>query len=99
MKYTRFMDMYSGGSAKEDKFEYCYIEAPKEEAVMVFYHRFGHNPFRVSCTCCGEDYSVREVDAIEVDDEENKTLIITAAEIKPEERVGELSEQGYIWHE
>lgn len=63
-KFTSFMDMNSGGGRKED-FQYCYIEAPREEAELIFYNRFGHNPSRVTCTCCGEDYSVSESDSLE----------------------------------
>jgi len=59
-KWTRFMDMHSGGGTKEQGYEYIYIEAPQEEAEVVFYNRFGHSPSRVSCTCCGDDYSVTE---------------------------------------
>ena len=44
---------------------YATVEAPLEEAVRIFYNRFGHNPYRVSCTCCGEDYSVTEHDTLE----------------------------------
>jgi hypothetical protein len=51
------MDMSSGGGCKED-FSYLYIEAPEDEAISIFYSRFGHNPNRVSCTCCGQDYSI-----------------------------------------
>jgi hypothetical protein len=57
MVWTRFMDMSSGGSRKEG-FSKLYIEAPEEEAKVIFYNRFGHNPERVTCTCCGEDYSI-----------------------------------------
>lgn len=58
--WTRFMDMHSGGGCKEKPYEYIYIEAPEDEACSVFYSRFGHNPSRVSCTCCGDDYSISE---------------------------------------
>jgi hypothetical protein len=58
------MDMHSGGNQKE-KWSRIYIEAPKEEACVIFYNRFGHNPHRVTCTCCGEDYTVEEYDIIE----------------------------------
>lgn len=58
------MDMHSGGSLKEPQ-QYIYIEAPEAEATSVFYSRFGHNPNRVSCTCCGEDYSITERDSLE----------------------------------
>src|SRR5688572_7477224 len=56
--WTQFWDMHSGGGAKEKPFEKIYIEAPADEAKVVFYNRFGHNPERVTCTCCGEDYTV-----------------------------------------
>jgi len=57
--WTHFYDMHSGGGRKASH-EHIYIEAPKEEATRVFYARFGHNPNRVSCTCCGEDYSISD---------------------------------------
>lgn len=56
--WTRFMDMHSGGGLKESPHQYIYIEAPEDEAKRIFYGRFGHNPERVTCTCCGEDYSI-----------------------------------------
>lgn len=31
----------------------------------MFYCRFGHNPARVTCTCCAEDYSVYEEATLE----------------------------------
>lgn len=55
--WTQFWDMSSGGGNKED-FKMCYIEAPEAEAKVIFYNRFGHDPERVTCTCCGEDYSI-----------------------------------------
>lgn len=30
------------------------------EARVIFYNRFGHNPSRVSCPCCGANYSATE---------------------------------------
>ena len=57
--WTRFVDMNSGGGQKLD-WKYIYIEAPIDEAIAVFYNRFERNPNRVTCTCCGEDYSIRE---------------------------------------
>lgn len=57
--WTQFWDMHSGGSLKE-KWAKIYIEAPEKEAMIIFYNRFGHNPYRISCTCCGEDYSISE---------------------------------------
>lgn len=155
-KWTQFWDMHSGGGTKE-KWSQIYIEAPQEEAKVIFYNRFGHNPDRVSCTCCGNDYSVSEDDSLEEvtayqrnchfayfnkktgerfkgsrksyydrpDDWENwdgryieetrndgysstyKTveeyvtdpdvLVIRKEDISPEERVGEVPDQGYVW--
>lgn len=62
-KWTKFMDMHSGGNLKE-KQAYIYIEAPEKEARVIFYNRFGHSPDRVTCTCCGEDYSLSEYSSL-----------------------------------
>lgn len=62
--WTEFMDMHSGGGQKED-FSHCFIEAPENEAKVIFYNRFGHNPERVTCTCCGDDYSISEYETLE----------------------------------
>lgn len=64
MAWTQFMDMHSGGSLKE-KAQYIYIEAPEAEAVVIFYNRFGHNPNRITCMCCGNDYSITESATLE----------------------------------
>lgn len=64
MKWTQFMDMHSGGGLKEP-YQYIYIEAPEADAQIIFYNRFGHNPERVSCTCCGDDYSIDDSDSLE----------------------------------
>jgi hypothetical protein len=60
MTWTKFKDMHSGGSLKQSPYRCIYIEAPQAEAELIFFNRFGHNPNRVSCTCCGEDYSMTE---------------------------------------
>jgi len=62
--WTRFMDMHSGGGLKE-KWQFIYVEAPQAEAEVIFYNRFGHNPNRITCSCCGEDYSVSESETLE----------------------------------
>ena len=59
MAWTRFMDMHSGGGQKLE-WPRIYIEAPEEEAKRVFYAMFERNPDRVTCTCCGPDYSTDE---------------------------------------
>lgn len=63
--FTRFMDMHSGGGCKESPYETIFIEAPESEAKVIFYNRFGHNPERISCTCCGGDYSIDESETLE----------------------------------
>lgn len=158
--WTRFMDMHSGGGQKE-KFAYIYIEAPQREAEVIFQNRFGHNPNRVTCTCCGEDYSIGDHETLEdatgydrgcvyeyvtpggvtktrnerhqavmaggdewkawkgryverssgenlsfnpfmslvdyLKAHEKDVLVIHADEIEPEERIGELRQEGYVW--
>lgn len=64
MTWTQFWDMNSGGGPKLE-WSMIYIEAPEEEAKSVFFARFGNNPERVSCTCCGDDYSISEYETLE----------------------------------
>lgn len=162
--WTRFMDMHSGGGLKESPYQYIYIEAPEAEATVIFYNRFGHSPSRVTCTCCGDGYSINEgqslkqlsgfdrncrsletprvdgrylepndpwfkehtylephehaeaarrgyklssfrsraSDSYQTLDEYIKrpdVLVIRADEIKPEWRVGEVPEQGFVWRD
>lgn len=59
MAWTEFFDMSSGGRNKQP-WNHIYIEAPKNHAKIIFYNIFGTNPDRVSCTCCGSDYSITE---------------------------------------
>lgn len=61
--WTTFWDMHSGGSQKE-KYSKIYIEAEEKQAKVIFYNKFGHNPERVSCTCCGGDYSIDESESL-----------------------------------
>jgi len=95
MKTTVFYDMSSGGSQKED-FTSLIIKANEATASLVFQHRYGHNPYRVSCTCCGADYSVTEFDTLEEAQELYPDALV-ADEVQPEETVGELREEGYVW--
>ena len=62
--WTHFYDMHSGGGQKE-KWGHIYIEESQELAELIFFNRFGHNPNRVSCTCCGEDYSISHLESLE----------------------------------
>lgn len=127
--WTQFMDMHSGGGQKLD-WAYIYIEASEEEAKVIFQNRFGRNPNRVTCTCCGSDYSIseartfgqvcgyernckwndgsekytekkgdsyRDYQTVAQYKQDKHILIIPKEEIKPEEREGELTEEGYVW--
>jgi hypothetical protein len=116
MAWTCFFDMHSGGGNKEP-WERIFIEAPEQEAKVVFYNRFGHNPSRVTCTCCGEDYSIDESEtlekatayargvgsnyrtevALEEYGKRKDVLIIDKESIHPDEYVGEVPDQGYVW--
>lgn len=62
-KWTSFHDMNSGGGKKEP-YRMIFIEAEIDEAKIIFYNRFGHNPERVTCTCCGDDYSIGEEESL-----------------------------------
>jgi hypothetical protein len=65
MVWTHFNDMHSGGSLKQKPYENIYIEAPKREAIAIFYNRFGHDPKWIACDCCGRNYAVDEYDTLE----------------------------------
>ena len=57
--YVSFWDMHSGGGLKEDPYHKIYIQAAsEEEATIIFYNRFGHNPSDIACTSCGSNYAV-----------------------------------------
>ena len=155
-KWTIFWDMHSGGGTKEEPYDEIYIETPEDEAKIIFYNRFGHNPERVSCTCCGDDYSIDESESLEqasgyhrrckyvykkdgkiipdsegwvrgkgvvdgvwsgyIEEADNEkswqtyqpleeyvknpnVLVIYAKDIKPEEREGDVPQQGYVWQD
>ncbi len=97
--WTQFFDMHSGGGNKE-KWENIYIQAPKSHAKIIFNNRFGHDPDRITCECCGEDYSITEYktleDAVKYQRREmsfadfikkKDVLIIKDRDIRPKERV------------
>lgn len=62
--WTTFWDLRSGGS-KKTIYDYIYIEAEKHAAVNAFTNIFGVNPYSVSCSCCGQDFSVGEAPTLE----------------------------------
>lgn len=72
-KWTQFWDMHSGGGTAEPPYNHIFIELPKDKACIYFYNRFGHSPWRVSCTCCGADYSIEQFDSLEDATEYHRT--------------------------
>lgn len=100
--WTEFYDMRSGGGKKE-KFGTIYIQAPEDAAEVIFYNRFDHSPRRVTCTCCGSDYSISELNEIPTKKLEDKYfssdgyIFIRKQDIKDEERKGKVPDHGYIW--
>lgn len=64
-KWTRFKDMHSGCGNKIDDYEYIFIELPIDDAVKYFENRFNISPFNVTCSCCGEDFWIKEYETLE----------------------------------
>jgi hypothetical protein len=60
--WTQFYDMHTGGCQKISNVDEVFIEAPRDEAEIIFRNRFGLNPYKRSCHCCGDDYSITEGD-------------------------------------
>ena len=61
---TKFFNMSSGGSEKEE-WTLISVNLPQEEAVEWFEKTFDHDPYNVTCGCCGPDYSIGEYESIE----------------------------------
>ncbi len=57
--WTVFFDMHSGGNQKLE-WQVIFIEAPIARAVDIFIDEFKINPYRISCSCCGPDYSLSQ---------------------------------------
>lgn len=64
-RWTKFFDLHSGGGRKTD-WDLIVIEAPEDEARRLFKDRTGRDPDNVTCSCCGSDYSVYEVESLDV---------------------------------
>lgn len=61
---TSFFDMSSGGSEKLD-WTLITVNLPVGLAVVWFERQFGHDPYNVTCDCCGPDYSITEWNTME----------------------------------
>lgn len=115
--WTQFYDRHSGGGSKESdadgrEISKIYIQAPRAEAEIVFYNRFGHPADRISCTCCGEEYSVTQLEdgvtpakwrerALEegYGEKDENVLEIAAEQITASERVGAVPTSGWVWQD
>lgn len=101
MVWTCFWDMHSGGGQKLF-WAKIYIEAPEEVAKVIFQNRFDRSPERVSCTCCGEDYSIDESPTLEQATAYHRGLCFieradkTWYEMSEEERNEELRKNRYL---
>jgi hypothetical protein len=86
--WTRFYDMHSGGIKKE-RWDQIYIQAPEEEAKIIFTNRFKHDPENRTCDCCGDDYSISFNKTLDqhYDSSPSFTLVIPCEDIANHERV------------
>jgi len=62
--WTKFYDMHSGGDAKTE-WEVIVFEAKKKDAIKYANWKWGIHPDNVTCTCCGEDFSVSTYETLE----------------------------------
>ena len=63
--WVEFWDMYSGGHLKLEPYEQIYIEASSiEEAIEIFYNKFGIDPYNITCSCCGIDYEINSHESL-----------------------------------
>ncbi len=94
--WTALRDTHAGGIQKLE-WKWVVIEADEDEATSVFFSRFGINPNRVSCTCCGSDFSIWDDFDLDYIEDDEKALIIRTTDILTEERQTEVPIQGYVW--
>lgn len=58
-KFTVITDMHSGGG-KKTEFWYHIVMLPEAQAIAWFEHHYKVDFNRVSCDCCGSDFSAYE---------------------------------------
>jgi hypothetical protein len=65
LEWFEFMDMCSGGSIKEEPYDYIYLLAHDAlEARDRFESLFNHAPEAIGCETCGENYSISGAKAL-----------------------------------
>ena len=61
-KWFCVRDANSGGRRKLDHVQYYVLAIDEWEAADLFEQVTGKNPYNVSCSCCGADFDIYEVD-------------------------------------
>lgn len=62
--WTLFADAYADGKLKFKAFEWIIVEGKEEDALSLFMDITNVDPKKVTCTCCGQHYSIREFDSV-----------------------------------
>ena len=62
--WTFFEDAYAEGNLKFKEFSWIIVQAEQEKAIEMFKAFTNVDPQRVTCTCCGQHYSIREHDSV-----------------------------------
>lgn len=62
--WTLFSDAYAEGFLKFKHYEFIIVEGKVEEALSMFIDMTNVDPKKVTCTCCGQHYSIREYDSV-----------------------------------
>lgn len=57
--WTMFHDKITGGLPKT-QWSRIYIQATRNNAYNIFVNRFMRDPLKRSCSCCSDDYLIRE---------------------------------------
>lgn len=63
-KFTRFLDMHSGGFLKTS-YSHIYIDEPLGEAIKTFKEILKHDPDNITCDCCGTDFVYEEYESLD----------------------------------
>jgi len=62
--WTLFADAYADGKLKFKSFEWIIVEGKEKDALALFMDITNVDPKKVTCTCCGQHYSIREHDSV-----------------------------------
>lgn len=62
--WTLFEDAFAEGTLKFHDYQWIIVEGKGEKAVRLFKDVTLLDPFKVTCKCCGQHYSIREYDSV-----------------------------------